>query len=251
MPVMDEFREERQALKNGTPKEKLSYFFYYYKWHTIVVIAVLALAVSMIYQMVTQKEDALYVALLNVVEAESAPEYRQKFAEYAGIDTDTYNIQFDTSMRIDLSDSSPDENPMASSQKLMVYIAAQEIDVLVGGESAINNYAYNDTFYDLREYLTEEQIARYESSFYYMDRAVARAREEAALTSEDFTDLPEYPSPKNPEAMEDPVPVGIYLDENADIRENYYFLDGEVILSVVINGTNTENASKYIDFVLQ
>ena len=47
------------------------------------------------------------------------------------------------------------------------------------------------------------------------------------------------------------MPVGIYLDENADIRENYYFLDGEVILSVVINGTNTENASKYIDFVLQ
>ena len=25
MAVMDEFKEERQALKNGTPKEKISY----------------------------------------------------------------------------------------------------------------------------------------------------------------------------------------------------------------------------------
>ena len=28
MPVMDEFREEREALKNGTFKQKLQYF-----WH--------------------------------------------------------------------------------------------------------------------------------------------------------------------------------------------------------------------------
>ena len=29
MPVMDEFKEERAAMKNGTPKEKLAYFFDY------------------------------------------------------------------------------------------------------------------------------------------------------------------------------------------------------------------------------
>ena len=33
MAVMDEFKEEREALKNGTPKQKLAYFWYYYKWH--------------------------------------------------------------------------------------------------------------------------------------------------------------------------------------------------------------------------
>ena len=29
MAVMDEFKEEREALKNGTPKQKLAYFWYY------------------------------------------------------------------------------------------------------------------------------------------------------------------------------------------------------------------------------
>ena len=35
MAVMDEFKEEREALKRGTPKQKLAYFWYYYKWHVI------------------------------------------------------------------------------------------------------------------------------------------------------------------------------------------------------------------------
>ena len=30
MAVMDEFKEEREALKNGTPKLQLAYFWYYY-----------------------------------------------------------------------------------------------------------------------------------------------------------------------------------------------------------------------------
>ena len=29
MPVMDEFKEEREALKHGTPKQKLAYFWDY------------------------------------------------------------------------------------------------------------------------------------------------------------------------------------------------------------------------------
>ena len=36
MPVMDEFKEERAAMKNGTPKEKNPYFYYYYNWYYIV-----------------------------------------------------------------------------------------------------------------------------------------------------------------------------------------------------------------------
>ena len=36
MPVMDEFREERETIKNGTFKQKWQYFCDYYKWHVII-----------------------------------------------------------------------------------------------------------------------------------------------------------------------------------------------------------------------
>ena len=56
MPVMDEFKEEREALKHGTPKQKFAYFLDYYKWHVIVALAVIGFAGSLIYQAVTCKE---------------------------------------------------------------------------------------------------------------------------------------------------------------------------------------------------
>ena len=43
MAVMDEFKEEREALKRGTPKQKLAYFWYYYKWHVTERIQLLTL----------------------------------------------------------------------------------------------------------------------------------------------------------------------------------------------------------------
>ena len=35
MPVMDEFREEREAIKNAGWDYKLKYFWDYYKWFVI------------------------------------------------------------------------------------------------------------------------------------------------------------------------------------------------------------------------
>lgn len=252
MPVMDEFKEERAALKQGTPRQKWQYFLDYYKWFVIVGVLILIFAGSFIYQLVTQKERALYAALLNAYEAEAAETYPEKYAEYAGIDLEEYDVYFDSSMFMDSSNlAAVDETTMATTQKLMVYIAAKEIDILVAGESITNSYAYNETFCDLRTVLSEEQYAKYEPYFYYMDQAVADARNEAEASGDDYVNVPDYPSPRNPEAMENPIPVGIYLDEAESLKENYYFTDETVILSIPANTEHLENAVQYIDFIFQ
>lgn len=252
MPVMDEFKEEREALKHGTPKQKWQYFLDYYKWFVIVGVLILIFAGSFIYQLVTRKDRAIFVALLNVYDLEDAETYPEKFAEYAGIDPEEYDIYFDSSMHMDSSNlAAVDENTMATTQKLMVYIAAQEIDILVASESTINSYAYNETFYDLSSVLSEEQYEKYEPYFYYMDQSIADARNEADTTGDDYVSVPDYPSPRNPEAMENPIPVGIYLDEAEDLKENYYFMDETVILGIPANTQHLENAVQYIDFIFQ
>ena len=65
MAVMDEFKEEREALKNGTPKQKLAYFWYYYKWHVIISVIIIGMLVSFIYQYVNRKDIAFNAVLLN------------------------------------------------------------------------------------------------------------------------------------------------------------------------------------------
>lgn len=247
MPVMDEFREERQALRNGTLKEKISYFFYYYKWHLIVTIAVLAMVISFVTQLLNRKEIAFYACMLNSVELDAAADYNQGFAEYAGIDTGTCDILFDSSLY--LTSDGLDESSVASTQKLMVYIAAGELDVIVSDPDGIQNYANDETFYDLREFLTPEQLEAYQDHFYYIDMAVVEEKD-AALDAMDNSYVPHYPDPRHPEAMHDPRPVGLYLD-GSNIRESYHFKDEDVVLCVLLNGQHPEHTRKYIDYVMQ
>ena len=252
MPVMDEFREEREALKHGTFKQKFSYFLDYYKWYVVAAAAVILFLVSMVHQMLSQKDNALFVAMVNGIELTDSEEHAHQFAEYAGIDENSYGLLFDTSMRIDLSDiNSLTEDTITSSQKLMVYIAAQDVDLLISDESVMGSHAYSDTFWDLRDILTAEQITQYEPYFYYMDQAVAVEREEQDIFAEDYEPSADYPDGRNPEAMRDPIPVGLYLNDARLLNESFYFPGENVILGVVGNTKRLENAVKYIDFLLQ
>lgn len=132
MAVMDEFKEEREALKNGTPKQKLAYFWYYYKWHVIIALVVIIMIVSFVKQLTDRKDPAFYAVMLNASLLDQMtseqPDFVTDFAEKEGIDLNTNDITFDTSIRI--VEDSMDETSITSSQKLMVYVAANELDCI-------------------------------------------------------------------------------------------------------------------------
>ena len=250
MPVMDEFREEREALKHGTLKQKFRYFLDYYKWYVVAAVAIVGFAASIIYNMVTRKDMAFSVSLINAFDIGSGDEYLASFAEYAGIDTEEFDIMADSSMQIDYT--STDQNTAASIQKLMVLVAAGEIDALLSDEAVIEQYAYSETFYDLRDVLTAEQLDAYGPYLFYMDQAVADAVSEAQMDPDyESTAMPERPDPRKPEAMEQPVPVGICLGEAQALNETYVFLSGEGILAVPATSPHLETVSQYVDFLLQ
>lgn len=260
MAVMDEFKEERAALKNGTPKEKISYFVYYYKWHVIITIAVIAIVASFIVQIVNRKENAIFVCMLNTVEKSAdgniysstvADDFGAAFAEYAGIDTEEYDVYLDTSLTIDYN--SMDENTVNSSQKYVTYLAAAEMDVIVTDQDSLENYAYQEDFHDLRDILSSEQLEKYEPYFYYIDMATVRERNEYLDQPDNlFTDFELYaPDPRNPEAMEEPIPVGIYLNNSTALRDSFYFKSEDVIACVFANTKRLDTALQYLDFLME
>lgn len=246
MPVMDEFREERATIKNATPKQKLAYFWDYYKWPVIIICFVLIFVISYVYNLVTEKDDAFYAVFLNCYTTEEleAP-FLEDFAADAGIDTDKYEVLVDTSLT--LTANATDENSYMTVQKMAVYMAAQEIDVLAADTEAFYRYAYNDGLYDLRDVLTPEQQAMYEPYYFYIDRAVAQAQAEAAENLETFN--AEYPDPTNPEAMEDPVPVGLFL-EYTDKLDGYYQFVGEgAAIGIIGNAPRLETAIGFLNYL--
>lgn len=249
MAVMDEFKEEREALKNGTPKQRLAYFWYYYKWHVIISIAAVVLVISFIYEIATQKDSAFYGVFVNAwAQEEKAPEYLQGFADQQGIDTEKYDVSIDSSLYI--KKDSMDQSTVTSTQKLMVYIAASEIDVIASDDVTFEHYANNNTFYDLREILTPEQIEKYEPYFYYIDQSVVDEKD-AAMNEMDDSYVPVYPDPSRPGEMEDPVPVAFYVGENQGLLDAYYFAEGDVVLGIVGNTTRLEEAVAFVEYIFE
>ncbi len=250
MPVMDEFREERAALKTAPFKEKLSYFLDYYKWHVILTVTAIVVVTALVSQILSRKDTAFYLALINAVDTTSAelPDY--DFTKHAGIDTEECEIVYDTSMCIDFSTMT--EYSISSAEKFVTHLAAAQLDVVISDEDIIRKYAHNETFYDLTRFLTEEQIEKYEPYFYYMDYSVLEAIN-AAQDAYDYDFVPEYPDPRRPEAMEKPVPVGLYVTDCPALTDRFQFTRGDsgVILSVVLNTTRPEMVSLYIDFLME
>ena len=251
MAVMDEFKEEREALKNGTPKQKIAYFWYYYKWHVIISVIVIAMAASFIYQYANRKETAFYTVLLNASlldqMSSDQPDFITDFAEKEGIDPSTSEITFDTSIRI--IEDSMDETSVTSSQKLMVYVAANELDSMITDFSSFQKYANSSMFSDLRDILTKEQAQALEPYFYYVDREVVLAIEAANDDmNTDYT--PEYPDPLHPEDMQDPVPVGICLTGCKDLTDNYYFRGDGIVMGIYANAEHVQTAVDLAEYLL-
>ena len=126
----------------------------------IAVAAILAIT-SFIYQAVTRKETALYALFLNsFVSAESSAEaYKQRFLDTTEINSDEYEITVDTTMYF--QPNSMDENTYNVVEKISVYVAAGEIDLLCADQAAFEYYAYLEYLNDLRNVLTPEQIEKY------------------------------------------------------------------------------------------
>ena len=247
MAVMDEFREEREALKHGTPKQKLQYFWCYYKWHTIIAVLAVIFLISFIHEVVTRKDTAFYGIFLNSWAKEDATaDFESGFMEAAGIDPDSYEINLDTSLYI--TDDAMDETSYASVQKMTVYVAAGEIDVLVSDASSINRYAYNETLGDLRDFLTEEQLQKYEPYFFYVDGAVVKEQQEAS-DNLDTEYTPVYPDPSKPEEMEDPIPVGLFVGNCKTLTDAYSFRSKDVVAGIVINTNRKQAALDFIDYL--
>jgi hypothetical protein len=183
---------------------------------------------------------------VNVLPLEGSEEYIQGYADYAGIAAEEYEVIIDNSLYY--AENSMDESTMSTIQKLSVYVAAAEIDVMVSDPDVIRRYVNNETFADLKGILTEQQLEKYGPYLYYVDLKTINDINEHII-DESFT--PVYPDPRKPEEMAQPVPVGIYVSDCRELRSRYMFMDEDVIMGIVVNSGRLDNAIKFLDYLFE
>lgn len=128
--VSDEIKAQRKKLAGKTPKEKLLYFWEYYRIPALVIILVIAFAGNLIYTIATAKDSVLSALFINGYSEMDTEAFMNGFNEYAGIDTKEYTTSLE--MNFTIQEEAMDQYTMANVQKLMALVAAKEIDVYGG-----------------------------------------------------------------------------------------------------------------------
>lgn len=251
MALMSEFKEERDAvLKNGTLKQKIAYIWDYYKWHIIIPLVIIITIIWYIVHVITAPDIILNGVLINAYKTEtsiSSEELLEDFYKEQKIDLKEEEINLNTSMYISADN---DNANYESLQALMAWHAAGSLDFIGGDLPALAELAYRGYFTDLREVLTEEQIAKYEPYFLYMDQDFYTKRSELLSNMEDVSNL-EYPDCTKPEEMVDPIPVLIDMSQSKKLSEVYAESSDILAIGITANVVNKELSLEFIEYLIK
>lgn len=272
MPLMDEFKEERDEIKNAPFKKKWDYFWEYYKWWAIGGILALIAIAMFVRSILTRKEEVLYVALINAAEVlggDVDSNLNEPFLTAHDYDPKKYKVSFDADFKMNISGAAHAESASVTSayidyvsttasassqQTLSVYVAAKSVDLLAGSENWFDEYAYNGFYLPLADIFTEEELEKYSDCLYYIDYAV-KDRYNEATQNQDYKYSEKYPDPYDIEAMENPVAVGIILKENTIINTCYAFVTEDkgdnVVIGIISNSKRPELSHDLIISLLE
>lgn len=253
--INDEIREQTKKFKDMNLKEKWEYFWEYYKLNVIIIAVIATFVISMIYNFVTAKDYCFNGMLLNASMMDQE-KIASSFAEYAGFDTETYECFIDATST--LSYQKPSEYELATAQKIVALIQSKELDGLLFDAEVFYNYAFNQVFMDLREVYTTEELAAYEGRIYYIDKAeIRRAEESEQTTGQSYTlnsltpdeVIAEAQTHRDSSTMEEPIPVGIFVDDSPFAEKSKAYLGVVPIYGISSTSQRVEASKLFLNFL--
>lgn len=240
--ISDEIREQNKKFKEMSPKQKLAYFWEYYRVPTIVIIGAVLLTVSMVRSMIENSKDTLlYAAFINGTSTLDYSEMEQGFADVLGVDLNDVFITIDSSFQLSTELNSTAD--IAGTQKLMAMSASNQLDILAADEEVAMYMAGNGYYLDLRTILPPELLRKYEPYFVYYtyDPVKVKADMEAA-------GIPYEEDSQGPYDTLRPVPIGISSEALSDFVSKIYYGMPSVV-GVCTSSKNVENAIEFITFL--
>ncbi len=270
MAISDEIREQRRSLKGQGPKAYLQYFWDYYRYQTLAVIFFGGILISLVYNFVTAKPAVLSVTFMNAAVGMDTDQVSEtigkQFLEYEGLSASDGEVTVYLNHTIQPGTHGEYVN-YTTTTSIMTFLGAGALDVIVANADNYEYYQGGGAFADLRTYFTEEELAEFGDNLYYIDYAeVLRLESEQeqaiengeSLISETEAEpeeaaaaqrLENYVRP-DPADMEDPIPVGVYV-EDASYIEGLGFYSDTVVIAGIISGTkNSEAAADFLQFLI-
>lgn len=211
---------EKEKLREMSFEDKLSYLWEYYKVHAAITVAVLALIIYIVYEIVTPDvKPQFYAAIINsALPAETTKAYGDEFAKYLELDPKTQNVFLNDEFYF----STDSEMASSMQQVLSTYVAAGEIDVIIAPESDFANFAYYSYMAKLSDELPTDVYSTLTDNFYITD------------TEEDS----------------EKAAYGIYLD-NSDLFKGLKYNGEPYVLGIIQNYSHIDNTVEFIKYLFK
>lgn len=281
--IWEETKVQTAKMKGRPLKEKLGYFWEYYKIQTAIIVGCAALIISIIHAIATSKDYALSIIIINSIANElSDVEYKTgtgedvntgsnatlcdkwiaELSELIEYNPKKYEITIDSSMSLGTNTNTANAE-YANSQKLAAMMSSKTIDVLIANTELFERYAQNEYYFDLRDLYSADEIASFEEAglLYYTDASTFADYEDTNLNV--FEDQAKYKvDHSNPESIENPIPVGFFLKEGTSLGDcgiySYLTADDlyqgypqQGVMGIPINTPRVEAAKIAVEYFLE
>lgn len=166
--MKEHIRNEFEKLKSMTFKKKVEYIWEYYKWGILAAVFIIFIAVSIITAMTRNNPNAVTIMacdflppMVSSEDEELAEEkLNDSFVSYTGMDKPSKPlINVDASVSLATGD---DYMATMMRQKLIATLGAGAVDIMIGKEADMEEYASLNTFDDIRNYLSEDTVSMLE-----------------------------------------------------------------------------------------
>lgn len=232
--VTPTFKELLQDLKPMTFWEKVDHLWTYYKEYLFVVLLVaVVVAFSVTALANSNKKSLLSGMLINVSMTQTGYNYMtQDYHTYLGATPVWEVVQLDATNFSSLEDPTSMEDNYNKSMMLIARVGGQMLDYALVDKMALEFYATQEVFLDLREFFTEEEIAA------MGDRVIWMAPEpEEGYTAEDYE-----------EGELDPWVMAVNVSDMPFFREN---CPGETVyFTMAGNHPNMEAVRAFLEYLM-
>ena len=246
MTIQESIRAQWEAVRNRSVKEKLSYFWEYYGIKSVCILTAAVLLIAFIVNMVTQKEYGYTGVFFGATAQSAADGYLHDFAQAIGMDTGAYDLTVQSALDIRMDDTITDETYQAM-QSFAAMVAAKMVENIAADVDLFLYYSYLGYTVDLRTVFTGEQLTQLEPHLHYIDGELLRQQENS---DEGLTfDYGDCPDSRNPDAMTDPIPVGIDLVAATQaFHDSYSFASDKAVIGICTSSERNSVALAFLQY---
>lgn len=221
-------QKQWQVFKEMSLKEKISHIFFYYKVPIFAALFAVIFIGWTAHIESSEKESVLNGIILNTYVTESR--LKERLIEDLELDTSIYTVDLNTSFNYSGTD---DYSDYQDYMNIIAQLSTGYLDFMTGDIESMLDLAYKGFFPDLTNMLSEDAYEAWSPYFLYIDLAL--------LSEENITGI-DYPDCRNPESMEDPIPVLIDMSACDAVLEDYgYPEDMTIALAIPLDAPNLEN----------